>query len=174
MDVRRGRVKWRLDAGISLLLSCPYPMDKSVSTRHMPSVETSEWCSASLTSAQGDIFKIKLLPCRDQTRDRCIRGSESASAPQRGRELKLNIWTCQIRAVNGVVEWMILRVMWRGAASSFVNISILYQISRKQLESEPGFEPRTSGFLARSSTNWVILVLMPAHPEVRGSNPGSG
>ena len=28
---------------------------------------------------------------------------------------------------------------------------------------EPGYEPRTSGFLARPSTTWSILVLMPAH-----------
>ena len=36
-----------------------------------------------------------------------------------------------------------------------------YKISREKFEPEPGFEPRTSGFLARN-------------PEVRGSNPGSG
>ena len=40
-----------------------------------------------------------------------------------------------------------------------------YKISREKLEPEPGFEPRTSGFLAR---------LRARNPEVRGSNPGSG
>ena len=38
-----------------------------------------------------------------------------------------------------------------------------YKISREKFEPEPGFEPRTSEFLARAR-----------NPEVRGSNPGSG
>ena len=29
-----------------------------------------------------------------------------------------------------------------------------YKISREKLEPEPGFEPRTSGFLARRSATW--------------------
>ena len=37
-----------------------------------------------------------------------------------------------------------------------------YQISREKFEPELGFELRTSGFLARRSTTWAILVLMPA------------
>ena len=75
-----------------------------------------------------------------------------------------------------------------------IEIITLYKISREKFEPEPGFEPRTSGFLARRSTTWAILFLMPArvqisllgtriaqvverrvrNPEVRGSNPGSG
>ena len=46
-----------------------------------------------------------------------------------------------------------------------------YKISREKFEPEPGFEPRTSGLLARRSTTWAIL---DRNPEVRGSNPGSG
>ena len=41
-----------------------------------------------------------------------------------------------------------------------------YKISREKLEPEPGFEPRTSGFLARRSATWAILVLMPAHVHI--------
>ena len=41
-----------------------------------------------------------------------------------------------------------------------------YKISREIFEPEPGFEPRTSGFLARRSTTWAILVLMPAHVQI--------
>ena len=41
-----------------------------------------------------------------------------------------------------------------------------YKISREKFEPEPGFELRTSGFLARRSTTWAILVLMPAHVQI--------
>ena len=41
-----------------------------------------------------------------------------------------------------------------------------YKISREKLEPEPGFELRTSGFLARCSATWAILVLMPAHDQI--------
>ena len=41
-----------------------------------------------------------------------------------------------------------------------------YKISREKFEPEPGFEPRTSGFLARRSTTWAILVLMPTHVQI--------
>ena len=34
-----------------------------------------------------------------------------------------------------------------------------YKNSREKFEPEPGFEPRTSEFLARRSTTWAILVL---------------
>ena len=37
------------------------------------------------------------------------------------------------------------------------NIGALYKISREKLESEQGFEPRTSGFLARRS-NYLMKV----------------
>ena len=37
-----------------------------------------------------------------------------------------------------------------------------YKIVREKLEPEPGFEPLTSGFLARRSATSAILVLMPA------------
>ena len=53
-------------------------------------------------------------------------------------------------------------------------ISDHYQISREKFEPEPGFEPRTFGFLARLSITWVILVLMPAHAQISLLNPGSG
>ena len=43
-----------------------------------------------------------------------------------------------------------------------------YQISREKLEPEPGFEPRTSGFLAQ------LVERRAKNPEVRGSYPGSG
>ena len=41
-----------------------------------------------------------------------------------------------------------------------------YKISREKFEPESGFEPRTSGFPARRSTTWAILVLMPAHVQI--------
>ena len=41
-----------------------------------------------------------------------------------------------------------------------------YNISREKFEPELGFEPRTSEFLARCSTTWAILVLMPAHVQI--------
>ena len=43
---------------------------------------------------------------------------------------------------------------------------LYYKISREKFEPEPGFEPRTSGLLARRSTTWAILVLMPAHVQI--------
>ena len=44
-----------------------------------------------------------------------------------------------------------------------------YKISREKFEPEPGFKPRTSGFLARRSTTSAILVLMPAHAQISPS-----
>ena len=41
-----------------------------------------------------------------------------------------------------------------------------YKISREKLEPEPGFKPRTSGFL--------VAERRARNPEVRGSNPGFG
>ena len=46
-----------------------------------------------------------------------------------------------------------------------------YQISREKFEREPGFEPWTSGFLARIAK---VVDRRTRNPEVRGSNPGSG
>ena len=40
-----------------------------------------------------------------------------------------------------------------------------YQISREKFETEPGFEPQTSGSLAWHSTNWATLVQLPAHAQ---------
>ena len=45
-------------------------------------------------------------------------------------------------------------------------VMIHYKISREKFEPEPAFEPRTSGFLARRSTTWAILVLMPAFVQI--------
>ena len=45
-------------------------------------------------------------------------------------------------------------------------IFFYYKISREEFEPELGFEPRTSGFIARRSTTWAILVLMPAHVQI--------
>ena len=42
------------------------------------------------------------------------------------------------------------------------------KISREKFEPEPGFEPRTSGFLAQ------VVERRARNPEFRGSNPGSG
>ena len=41
-----------------------------------------------------------------------------------------------------------------------------YNISREKFEPEPEFEPRTSGFLARRSATWAILILMPANAQI--------
>ena len=41
-----------------------------------------------------------------------------------------------------------------------------YHISGEKFELGRGFEPRTSGSLARHSTTWAILVLMPAHVQL--------
>ena len=41
-----------------------------------------------------------------------------------------------------------------------------YQISREKFKPEPGFEPRTTEFLARGSTTWAILVFMPAYVQI--------
>ena len=41
-----------------------------------------------------------------------------------------------------------------------------YKFSREKFEPELRFESRTSEFLARRSTTWAILVLMPAHVQI--------
>ena len=41
-----------------------------------------------------------------------------------------------------------------------------YKISKEKFEPDPGFEPRTSKFLAQRSTTWAILVLMPGHAQI--------
>ena len=46
-----------------------------------------------------------------------------------------------------------------------------YRISKEKFEPEPGFESRTSGFLARIAQ---VVERWARNPEVRGSNPGSG
>ena len=43
---------------------------------------------------------------------------------------------------------------------------LYYKIPREKFEPELWFELRTSGFLARLSTTWAILVLMPAHVQI--------
>ena len=51
------------------------------------------------------------------------------------------------------------------------NTSQHYKVSREKLEPEPGFEPRTSGFLARRSATRAILVLMPVHVQISLEGP---
>ena len=46
-------------------------------------------------------------------------------------------------------------------------IFFYYKISREKLVPEPRFEPRISRFLARRSTTWAILVLMPGKSSIR-------
>ena len=40
------------------------------------------------------------------------------------------------------------------------------KISREKFEPEPEFKPRTSGFLARRSATWAILILMLAYVQI--------
>ena len=56
--------------------------------------------------------------------------------------------------------------MYCGFAQNAYSPLFHYKISREKFEPEPGFEPRTSGFLARRSTTSAILVLMPAHVQI--------
>ena len=59
-----------------------------------------------------------------------------------------------------VAWWIIGTETTQGKALSlrFHNTVFLdYRISREKFEPEPGFEPRTSGFLARRSTTWAIF-----------------
>ena len=53
---------------------------------------------------------------------------------------------------------------WR--SDTDVTFDLYYKNSRGKFKPEPGFEPRTSGFLARRSTTSAILVLMPAHVQM--------
>ena len=55
-------------------------------------------------------------------------------------------------------------------SKKLVITKICYKISREKFEPEPGFEPRSSRFLARRSTTWAILVLMPAHVQISLTN----
>ena len=49
---------------------------------------------------------------------------------------------------------------WNHTHSLFALGNLHYKISREKLEPEPGFEPRTSGFLARRSATWATLVFL--------------
>ena len=60
----------------------------------------------------------------------------------------LRIALYRIKYSNQIINWKQTHNLWLGRSQ------------------ETGFEPRTSGFLARRSTTWAILVLMPAHVQI--------
>ena len=69
-------------------------------------------------------------------------------------------------ALYDVTHYLALVGVVREFSFNKVRSKDIYKISREKLEPEPGFEPRTSGFLARRSATRAILVLMPAHVQI--------
>ena len=75
------------------------------------------------------------------------------------------ITAIEVKFLTARNEW----THWDHIPSPAINIDtryLNYQISREKFEPEPGFKPQTSGFLARRSTTWAILVLMPVHVQI--------
>ena len=78
------------------------------------------------------------------------------------------------------LHWWAALLMYSRSNKATDVLCLFYKISREKFEPEPGFEPRTSGFLARRS--WAgmrtriaqVVERRARNPEVRGSNPGSG
>ena len=59
--------------------------------------------------------------------------------------------------VPSITDWLISVGKVNKTMLFTVTFPSRYKISREKLEPEPGFEPRTSGFLARRSATWAIL-----------------